>query len=71
MNRDRLISEEEYANMLTIYNISHKMAIRGFEELDTNGDSFISADEMVEGLNNFFKSEDENAGGNLISGDWR
>ncbi len=71
MNRDRLISREEYANMLTIYNISQKMAIQGFEELDTNDDNFISADEMVDGLNNFFKSEDENAKGNLIFGDWR
>lgn len=71
MNRDRLISKEEYANMLTIYNISHKMAIQGFDELDTNGDCYISADEMVEGLSNFFKSEDENAKGNLIFGEWR
>ncbi len=71
MNKDKLISQEEYANMLTIYNISHKMAIQGFEELDTNGDHFISADEMVEGLNNFFKSGDAEAKGNLIFGEWR
>ncbi len=71
MNKDRLISQEEYANMLTIYNIPQKMAIQGFEELDTNDDKFISADEMVEGLNNFFKSGDPEAKGNLIFGEWR
>jgi len=71
MNKDKLISRDEYANMLTIYNISHKVAIQGFEELDTNKDHFISADEMVEGLNNFFKSGDPEAKGNLIFGAWR
>lgn len=71
MNKDKLISREEYANMLTIYNISHKMAIQGFEELDSNSDNYISSDEMVEGLNNFFKSEDSEAKGNLIFGEWR
>lgn len=71
MNKDRLISREEYANMLTIYNISHKVAIQGFEELDTNGDNYISADEMVEGLGNFFRSEDSEAKGNLIFGEWK
>ncbi|MEQ9466158.1 MAG: EF-hand domain-containing protein [Ekhidna sp.] len=71
MNKDRLISREEYANMLTIYNISHKVAIQGFEELDTNSDNFISADEMVEGLTNFFRSEDSEAKGNLIFGEWK
>ncbi len=71
VNKDKLISREEYANMLTIYNISHDMAIEGFEELDSNHDNFISADEMVEGLKNFFRSGDPDAKGNLIFGQWR
>ncbi|SNS95282.1 EF-hand domain pair [Ekhidna lutea] len=71
MNKDKLISQEEYANMLTIYNIPHKMAIQGFEELDSNSDNYISCDEMVQGLNNFFRSSDVNAKGNLIFGDWK
>ncbi|WP_420317570.1 EF-hand domain-containing protein [Ekhidna sp.] len=71
MNKDRLISRDEYANMLTIYNISHNVAVQGFEELDENGDDYISADEMVAGLSNFFRSNDEQAKGNLIFGDWK
>lgn len=71
MNGDRLISREEYANMLTIYNISQGTAFQSFEELDKNSDQFISADEMVNGLNNFFKSDDPVANGNLIFGDWQ
>ena len=70
MNKDRLISREEYANMLTIYNISQDMAYEGFEELDSNQDNFISAEEMVEGLKNFFRSSDPKAKGNLIFGIW-
>ncbi|MEP0984627.1 EF-hand domain-containing protein [Ekhidna sp.] len=70
MNKDKLISRDEYANMLTIYNIPQDAAIQGFEELDENQDNFISADEMVVGLGNFFRSSDENAKGNLIFGRW-
>ncbi|GAB4232700.1 MAG: hypothetical protein Tsb0034_05560 [Ekhidna sp.] len=70
MNRDKMISREEYANMLTIYNIPQNTAVQGFDELDTNNDEFISADEMVYGLKNFFTSADLNARGNMIFGDW-
>ncbi|MEQ9403219.1 MAG: EF-hand domain-containing protein [Cyclobacteriaceae bacterium] len=71
MNRDHLISREEYANMLTIYKIPQEHAEQSFDELDSNKDEFISADEMVNGLRNFFKSNDINAPGNLIFGEWR
>lgn len=71
MNSDRLISREEYANMLTIYNISQETAFEGFEELDKNSDEFICVEEMISGLNNFFKSDDPEANGNLIFGQWQ
>lgn len=71
MNRDKMISREEYANMLTIYNIPQNMAYQSFEELDSNHDNYISSDEMVSGLSNFFLSTDKEAKGNLIFGDWR
>lgn len=71
MNRDHLMSRIEYTDMLTIYNLSHEKVIQGFEELDENGDNFISIDEMINGLRNFFRSSDPNAKGNLIFGEWR
>lgn len=71
VNRDNMISREEYANMLTIYNIPQNTAVQGFEELDTNADNAISAEEMVDGLKNFFTSSDGNAKGNMIFGEWR
>ena len=71
MNRDKKISRDEYANMLTIYNIPQNTASEGFDELDTNGDGFISVEEMIEGLKNFFTSDQSSARGNMIFGDWR
>jgi len=44
---------------------------QGFEELDTDNDNFISSDEMISGLKNFFKSNEADARGNMIFGDWR
>lgn len=70
-NKDKMISREEYANMLTAYNIPQNTAKSGFAELDTNQDDFISVDEMIEGLKNFFTSSELNAPGNMIFGDWR
>ncbi len=71
MNRDNFISKEEYAHMLTIYNIPQEHAEQSFAELDSNHDQLISADEMVNGLRNFFKSNDLNAPGSLIFGEWQ
>jgi len=71
INKDKMISRKEYSNMLTVYNIPQNTADVGFEELDTNKDDFISSEEMVTGLKNFFKSSDIKAPGNMIFGDWR
>lgn len=71
VNKDKLISREEYSNMLTVYNIPQNTAKLGFEELDANKDDFVSSDEMINGLKNFFKSSEMNAPGNMIFGDWR
>ena len=71
MDKDNRISRQEYANMLKSYNIPQNTAIEGFNELDTNRDNFISVEEMIEGLKNFFNSDQSNARGNMIFGDWR
>lgn len=70
-NKDKLMSREEYSNMLTVYNIPQNTAKVGFEELDSNEDDFVSSEEMITGLKNFFKSSDADAQGNMIFGDWR
>jgi Ca2+-binding EF-hand superfamily protein len=67
---DRKISWEEYSNMLTIYNIAHDNAEEGFRQLDTDKDNYISSEEMIDGLKNFFLSDNPEAQGNLIFGRW-
>ena len=71
VNKDRLISRDEYAAMLTVYNIPQNNTEKGFMDLDTNTDNYISSEEMINGLSNFFKSDDANASGNMIFGEWR
>ena len=71
VNKDKMISREEYSHMLTVYNIPQNTAKVGFEEMDTDDDNFISSDEMISGLKNFFKSNEAEAKGNMIFGDWR
>lgn len=71
VNKDQLISREEYSNMLTVYNIPQNTAKVGFDELDSNNDDFISSDEMINGLKNFFKSPDPKAQGSMFFGEWR
>ncbi|MEM6829121.1 MAG: EF-hand domain-containing protein [Bacteroidota bacterium] len=69
-NRDQLISKEEYTHMLTVYQISEGNCARGFKEIDTNNDGFISSEEMINGLRNFFMSNNLDAPGNRIFGEW-
>ncbi len=71
LNRDNHISIEEYANMLSIYNIDQKNCEKGFAALDKNKDNLISSEEMVNGLNDFFNSKEAEAPGNWIFGDWQ
>ena len=71
LNQDKLISRDEYSNMLTVYNIPQNTAKIGFNELDTNKDGFISSEEMMDGLKNFFKSSDASSNGSMIFGEWR
>ncbi len=71
VDKDKMISREEYSNMLTVYNIPQNTAKVGFSELDSNNDDQISSTEMIDGLRNFFKSNEVNVSGNMIFGDWR
>ncbi|MEQ9231514.1 MAG: hypothetical protein RIF46_12595, partial [Cyclobacteriaceae bacterium] len=71
LNRDKFISFEEYENMWSVYKIPPDECRASFERLDQNDDKLISASEMVDGLEDFFKSNKYEAPGNLIFGEWR
>ncbi|MEM9895779.1 MAG: EF-hand domain-containing protein [Bacteroidota bacterium] len=70
-DRDGFIDHDEYIDMLSAYRISAHIATESFQELDSNDDNRISKEEMINGLNNFFLSDDEKAKGNLIFGGWK
>lgn len=70
LNNDRYISPDEYKNMWSIYNINGMDSRESFDGLDKNGDSFISVDELIHGLEEFFYSQKTSAPGNKIFGKW-
>lgn len=70
LNNDNYIDFGEYTNMLSVYKISLTDCQRSFDLLDRNHDSLISREELIQGLDDFFRSPKEDAPGNWIFGNW-
>lgn len=68
---DGHIDESEYLDMFKAYGLYVSVAKKGFDKLDINGDGKISGGELVKAFEDFFLSDDEEAAGNWIFGDWR
>ena len=58
-------------DMFKAYGLYMSVAKKAFDMLDLNSDKQISGGELVKAFEDFFLSEDENAPGNWIFGDWR
>lgn len=69
-NRDGMISLDEYIDLFMAYRIEIRFSARAFTKLDLNKDDFISKEEFIIGLREFFRSDDENAAGNWLFGFW-
>ncbi len=69
-NLDGRISIDEYLDMFTIYRIDVKYSAKSFLRLDANRDEFISKQELVNAVFDFFVSDDPEADGNWIFGNW-
>ena len=70
-NGDGRISIDEYLDMFTIYRIDVKYSAKSFLRLDTNRDEFITRQELLNAVFEFFISDDPEAPGNWIFGNWR
>lgn len=70
LNNDRFISPKEYQNMWSVYRINGMDSRESFDGLDQNGDSLISVDELISGLEEFFYSQRLSDPGNKIFGKW-
>lgn len=68
---DGYLDEAEYLDMFKAYGLYTSLAKKAFDLLDLNGDGRISGAELVKAFEDFFLSDDEEAAGNWIFGDWR
>ncbi len=69
-DKDGFISLDEYIDLFMAYKIDIKFSARSFTKLDRNQDDFISRAELLQGIREFFRSDDENAPGNWLFGFW-
>lgn len=69
-DKNGILSLDEYVDMFTIYHIDVKYNAKSFLKLDTNNDDCISKVELFNAVTDFFISDDPDAGGNWIFGNW-
>jgi Ca2+-binding EF-hand superfamily protein len=66
---DGTLNEAEFVNLLKLFNsTSVDDASEIFHRLDTSGDGFLSLDEILDALCDFYVSEDPDAPGNSLFG---
>lgn len=69
-DKNGILSLDEYVDMFTVYHIDVKYSAKSFLKLDTNDDDSISKVELFNAITDFFISDDQDAGGNWIFGNW-
>lgn len=69
-NEDGEISKQEYVDLVSAYGVDASWASQNFGQLDLNGDGHISKEEFFTLMDEFFRSDDPQAPGNLFWGSY-
>jgi Ca2+-binding EF-hand superfamily protein len=69
-DKNGILSLDEFVDMFTIYHIDVSFSAKSFLKLDTNHDDCISKVELFNAVTDFFISDDPDASGNWIFGNW-
>jgi Ca2+-binding EF-hand superfamily protein len=62
---------DEYVDLVVSFWVPPQEAIEGFQRMDADGKGYISEDDFVDRVFEFHRSDDPEAPGNWLFGDWR
>ncbi len=69
-NGDGLISDREFLKIFVSFRVEVRSTSSCFRKLDLNNDDHISREELINAVKEFLRSDDINASGNWLFGDW-
>lgn len=69
-NGDNVISFKEYIDLFMAFRIEIRHSAKSFVNMDVNNDGFISKQELELAVEEFYRSDDPDAKGNWLFGDW-
>jgi Ca2+-binding EF-hand superfamily protein len=70
VNNDGVFSQTEYIDLFIGLRTEVRFAPKSFKRIDINGDGIISKGELIKSVNHFMRSDDPEAPGNWLFGDW-
>ena len=70
VNRDRFISVDEFMDMFVAFRIEIRYSAKAFTKMDLNGDEYLSREELLTAVSQYFRSDDEKDKGNWLFGFW-
>jgi Ca2+-binding EF-hand superfamily protein len=69
-DKDGYISLDEFIDMFCAYRIEVRFAAKAFRKIDLNHDDLISRGELISAVKEYFISNDEDAPGNWLFGNF-
>lgn len=67
---DGLISDKEFLDIFVSFRVEVRSSVNCFHKLDLNNDGHIAREELVSAVKEFLRSDEVNANGNWLFGNW-